>query len=525
MRQYIGARYVPKFYENSQNPLSCEWEANVNYEALTVVVYMADTYTSKKRVPLTVGNPRDNAEYWALTGEFNAQVEQYREEVEEVKRNIESMGHAEIINAVLDLGADNTGSTDNQTLIQDLLDDCKENNKKLKLYFPKGTYNFSVGLIVPDNVEIFGDGKATKLYLTVDGNYTGGVICVLGNNVRVHDLRIEYKTGLTGSILPTGAMMGALDILTWIYADGREGTKELSEITHEDRHDVIVERIYSDAFYSLQAEVYLGGGAKLYNIVYRDIYAPNSCVSAQNADTTGSFENLLIDNVVCSFLRISRGTEITNCNINNVKCNLASITGNANINNLLIDGDIHSKAFTSDGLLTYYYNSALYINNSVQIANLEITNAENYTRDIACDSSRPLERIANFKCDRSGGSVFYFGNGLCISNFTKKHQNYTYASGVSASVSGLNYIENSADKVRVKLAVYKSDATLGEVCTISLDSKAPASEFKAPCVVTDADGKCYLGTVTISTGGVVSVASTWIANIRNAIIDTEYSIL
>lgn len=92
MRQYVGARYVPKFYENSQNPLSCEWEANVNYEALTVVVYMSDTYTSKKRVPLTVGNPRDNGEYWALTGEFNAQLEQYREEVLAVEAEVAKIG-------------------------------------------------------------------------------------------------------------------------------------------------------------------------------------------------------------------------------------------------------------------------------------------------------------------------------------------------------------------------------------------------------------------------------------------------
>ena len=80
VRQYVGARYVPKFYENSLNPLSNEWEENVSYEALTVVTYLSDSYTAKKPVPVTVGNPRDNAEYWALTGAYNAQVEEYRQE-------------------------------------------------------------------------------------------------------------------------------------------------------------------------------------------------------------------------------------------------------------------------------------------------------------------------------------------------------------------------------------------------------------------------------------------------------------
>ena len=50
-RQYVGARYVVKVYENSQNPLSAEWEQNVNYEPLTMVTYNYGTYVSKKPVP------------------------------------------------------------------------------------------------------------------------------------------------------------------------------------------------------------------------------------------------------------------------------------------------------------------------------------------------------------------------------------------------------------------------------------------------------------------------------------------
>ena len=32
--QYIGARYVPKFYENSLDPTSMDWESGRGYEAL-----------------------------------------------------------------------------------------------------------------------------------------------------------------------------------------------------------------------------------------------------------------------------------------------------------------------------------------------------------------------------------------------------------------------------------------------------------------------------------------------------------
>lgn len=77
-RQYIGARYVPKFAEPT------EWVQGMAYEALTIVTYNFASYTSKIPVPPTVGNPADNNKYWALTGNYNAQVEEYRQEVEQL---------------------------------------------------------------------------------------------------------------------------------------------------------------------------------------------------------------------------------------------------------------------------------------------------------------------------------------------------------------------------------------------------------------------------------------------------------
>lgn len=81
VKQYVGARYVPKF----ASPV--EWAADTSYEALTIVTYNNSSYTSKIPVPATVGNPADNPDYWALTGNYNAQVEQYRRETETVKIN------------------------------------------------------------------------------------------------------------------------------------------------------------------------------------------------------------------------------------------------------------------------------------------------------------------------------------------------------------------------------------------------------------------------------------------------------
>lgn len=87
VRQYIGARYVPKFFNNSATG-DGTWAANTAYEPLTIVTWNGNSYTSKKAVPASIGNPSSNSEYWASTGLYNAQVEVLREEVEEINGNL-----------------------------------------------------------------------------------------------------------------------------------------------------------------------------------------------------------------------------------------------------------------------------------------------------------------------------------------------------------------------------------------------------------------------------------------------------
>ena len=91
--QYIGARYVPKFFDN---PLGgSDWAEGVIYEPLTVVTYMGGSYTSKKTVPATVGAPNLNLDYWAPTGNYNAQIEEivtgFDNLREEVTENLTAM--------------------------------------------------------------------------------------------------------------------------------------------------------------------------------------------------------------------------------------------------------------------------------------------------------------------------------------------------------------------------------------------------------------------------------------------------
>ena len=71
--QYIGARYVPVFADPA------EWNNTRTYEPLTIVIHNGNSYTSAQYVPK--GIDISNEEFWKLTCNYNAQVEQYRKEV------------------------------------------------------------------------------------------------------------------------------------------------------------------------------------------------------------------------------------------------------------------------------------------------------------------------------------------------------------------------------------------------------------------------------------------------------------
>lgn len=73
VREYVGARYVPVF----ANP--AEWDNTRGYEPLTIVLHQGNSFTSTQYVP--TGVDINNTEYWLETGNWNAQIEAYREEV------------------------------------------------------------------------------------------------------------------------------------------------------------------------------------------------------------------------------------------------------------------------------------------------------------------------------------------------------------------------------------------------------------------------------------------------------------
>lgn len=83
-RQYVGARYVPK--------LMGEWNKALQYEALSIVTHLGNSFTSKVPVPVNVDIT--NTDYWVNTGNYNAQVEAYRQDVAQLTTDLNN----EIVN-------------------------------------------------------------------------------------------------------------------------------------------------------------------------------------------------------------------------------------------------------------------------------------------------------------------------------------------------------------------------------------------------------------------------------------------
>ena len=188
-RQYVGARYVPKFAE----PIV--WDIATGYEALTIVTYNNTSYTSKKPVP--AGTPITNSEYWVATGNYNAQVEQYRQEVERLAEKI----YAYSGRNVKDYGAVGDGITDDTAAIQRAI--AAVNDDYPILYFPSGTFLVSENIALHSNMVVLGNGVNSVVKKAATDSDTYWIFSVFNlENVTIKNLTIigdrETHTGASG---------------------------------------------------------------------------------------------------------------------------------------------------------------------------------------------------------------------------------------------------------------------------------------------------------------------------------------
>lgn len=119
VREYIGARYVPVF----ANPV--EWSDTRGYEPLTIVLHQGNSYTSMQAVP--TGIDIGNTAFWALTGNYNAQVEAYRAEVQQYQQTVQGFD-GRITENTDDIAANMADIAANKTAIEATTDTANAAN-------------------------------------------------------------------------------------------------------------------------------------------------------------------------------------------------------------------------------------------------------------------------------------------------------------------------------------------------------------------------------------------------------------
>lgn len=199
-RQYIGARYVPI--------LGGAWDINKSYEALTIVQANNNSYTSKKPVP--PGINITNTEYWVVTGNFNGQVEEYRQEVEEYRQEVVELNSG--IDTVKQhslkfYGAVGDGVTDDSEAFKLALAGLAGDT----LYIDRGTYRIAKSVTISSPITIIGGADSTlKLEKTL----------TIKHHVKNVQIRNVSFTGTTSPLIDCIGIGVIIDMCTFKSAEG-----------------------------------------------------------------------------------------------------------------------------------------------------------------------------------------------------------------------------------------------------------------------------------------------------------------
>ena len=191
VREYVGARYVPKFSEINGGV----WDNTYSYEALEIVKHGNDYYTARKPVP--VGADILDTTYWVLTGNYNGAIASLTSRVDALDLQMQDVDDFMDINKYFitpeDYGAVADGSTDCTAAIQQAIDE----NPDSPIYFNTGVYCISDTIEAKKGFHFFLAPNA-EIKLTAAKN------CMLYDNIAdaQSDTSLRsYRTIIRGGII------------------------------------------------------------------------------------------------------------------------------------------------------------------------------------------------------------------------------------------------------------------------------------------------------------------------------------
>lgn len=194
MARYIGARYVPVF--------AGDWDQTREYEALTVVQYQGDSYTSKMYVP--VGIDISNTMYWIKSANFNQQVAamgsridalqgQYDQDIEDLQGDVE-----DVQGSITELTGRMGTAEDNITRIDTFITNDLSNGRLVKAMFSVESAGVSISNVGAGSI------KAGSATLTPSSNET--ILGVVGTNVISNNFTLKTAYVDSSNVLRVSVM-------------------------------------------------------------------------------------------------------------------------------------------------------------------------------------------------------------------------------------------------------------------------------------------------------------------------------
>ena len=183
--QYIGSRYVPKFAKPEQ------WSNANTYEPLTIVTNEGNSFTSKQYVP--AGIDINNTEYWAETGNYNAQIEQYRQEVAQLTQDLNKLenevNYISLFSVPEQFGAIGDGIGDDSNAISEWL------SSGPYLALTPGKEYLCAPFTIPATVKLIHGYNAA---LKEKSGHSGYFITIAGDNCDISNIVIDCNENAYG---------------------------------------------------------------------------------------------------------------------------------------------------------------------------------------------------------------------------------------------------------------------------------------------------------------------------------------
>lgn len=305
VRQYIGARYTTKVYENSLDASSAEWESGVTYEPLTMVTYNNSSYLSKKDVPGSVGDPASNPLYWVVTGAYNGQILNLQNQIDMLKSKYYDIR--------------NYGMEDGDNIydkLYDLLHDVVNPAGGGVVYFPAGTYYLDYTIVIPANTTFVGDGDITRIIFDNSDTYIGVGFITGGPNITIMNMDVEQASNANYDVV--GDLPGAIGVSDYDY-DAYTSKREHAAHRRAGVSNIkIINVNCHNCNYGIQVET---GTNLISDIFIENHICESGMFSISPLVQNPIITNVYVNNIVCDTLRISTGYRGTrNVHINGLYC-------------------------------------------------------------------------------------------------------------------------------------------------------------------------------------------------------------